>query len=225
MIIFAIWNQYSFNPLLAIIIIAGFLLGILSAISLHEFAHAWAAHRLGDDTAKHLGRLTLNPLAHIDPAGLFLFVIAGFGYSKPVEYNPRALKNDSDEVKIAIAGPLSNIIVALILALPYRIASAMGLDVSQNIIFVFLDMLVYMNIVLAVFNIIPVPPLDGSKVINYFLDADARESWERIGPMVLIALVLLNVMYRGGAYDILGRIMTPLIHIASLLVRGVPQIF
>jgi Zn-dependent protease len=224
MIIFTIWNQYSFDPLKAIVIIFGFMIGILSAISIHEFAHAWMAHRLGDNTAKHLGRLTLNPLAHIDPAGLFLFVIAGFGYSKPVEYNPHALKNESDEVKIAIAGPISNILLALIVAIPYRIATVSGIDISQNVIFIFLDMLVYMNIVLAVFNIIPIPPLDGSKIINYFLDADARESWERIGPFVLMILIFTGIMYRGGAYDILGRIMTPLIHIVSLLVRGVPQI-
>lgn len=225
MIILYIWNQYASDPLKALFIITGVVIGILSAISIHEFAHAWMANRLGDDTAKRLGRLSLNPLSHIDPLGLFLFVVAGFGFSKPVPYNGAALKHDTDEIKIALAGPASNLLVALVLALPYRFTTMFGVDITQTPTFMFIDAIVYMHIVLAVFNLIPIPPLDGSKVINYFLDFEAREMWERIGPMVLLFLVMSNILTGNSGLNILGRIMTPLIQVASLIVRGTPQLF
>lgn len=225
MIIIYIWNQYANDPLKALTLSLGIIIGILSALSFHEFSHAWMATRLGDDTAKRLGRLTLNPLAHIDPLGLFLFVVAGFGFGKPVPYSEFALEKDTDAIKIALAGPVSNLIIALILALPYRIAIMFGVDITQSISFTFIDTLVYMNIVLAVFNLIPIPPLDGSKVINFFLDIDTQMWWERIGPMVLLAVVLSSMMFRGTGLDLLDKIMTPLLHIASLIVRGTPQLF
>lgn len=205
--------------------ISGILLGIFGAITIHEYAHALMATRLGDDTAKHLGRLTLNPLAHIDPLGLFLFVMAGFGYGKPVPYNERALKHDTDEMKIALAGPAANVVVALVLALPYRIAIATGFDISQSSLMTFLDTIVYMNLVLGVFNLIPIPPLDGSKVLNYFLDDDARDMWQRYGSMLLLFLVFSNILLRGSGFNLLDRVLTPLLHIASFLVRGTPNLF
>ncbi len=225
MIIINLWEQYSYDPFRAILLIVGVLLGILMAIAVHEYAHAWEANRLGDDTAKRLGRLTINPLAHIDPTGLFLFILAGFGYSKPVPFNPNVLKSDKDEIKIAIAGPISNIILALILALPYRISLIIGLNVSQSLILTFLDTMVYMNLVLAIFNFIPIPPLDGSRVLNYFLAADARESWERIGPLVLAALIFASIFFGSSGFDPIGTIMTPLLNIASFIVRGAPILF
>ncbi len=225
MIILALWNQYAYDPAKAVIIIIGVLIGIFGAISVHEFAHAWMATRLGDPTAKHLGRLTLNPLAHIDALGLFLFVLAGFGYGKPVPYDERNLKHDTDEIKIALAGPAVNFLLALLLALPYRIATAFGIDISQSAAFVFLDTVVYMNLVLGVFNLIPIPPLDGSKVLNYFLDDDAREAYQRVGSVLLLVLVFSNLLFRGSGFNLLDHILTPLLHIASLLVRGTPQLF
>lgn len=226
MLILQLWQQFAYDPARAAMIIVGVLVGIFGAITIHEFAHAWEATRLGDDTAKHMGRLTLNPLAHIDPLGLFLFVMAGFGFGKPVPYNARALRSDTDEIKIALAGPAANLILAFLLALPYRIATLSGVDISQSYFITFMDTLVYMNLVLAVFNIIPIPPLDGSKVLNYFLDDDARDSWARIGPILLMALIFSDLVLRGsGGLTILNRILTPLLHLASFLVRGTPQLF
>ncbi len=226
MLILQLWSQYAHDPRQAITMIGGIIIGILLAIGVHEFAHAWMATRLGDDTAKHLGRLTLNPFAHIDLLGLFLFVVAGFGFGKPVPYNEHALRHDTDEMKIALAGPASNLIVAFILALPFRIATIFGLNIGQSLLFLFLDTLITMNIVLAVFNIIPIPPLDGSKVINYFLDDDAKEMWQRIGPTLLLFLVFSNIIFGGsGMFNPLNTIMTPLLRLANLLVRGAPQIF
>lgn len=226
MLVLSLWQQFAYDPTRAAIIILGVFIGIFGAITVHEFAHAWMATRLGDDTAKYLGRLTLNPLAHIDPLGLFLFVMAGFGFGRPVPYNERALKSDTDEIKIALAGPASNFILALILALPYRFATLFGIDISQSYLFIFMDILVYMNLVLAVFNLIPIPPLDGSKVINYFLADDVRENWQRIGPALLMILVFSDIVLRdAGGITILNRILTPLLHAASFLVRGTPQLF
>lgn len=226
MLIMQLWQQFATDPFRASVIILGVFIGIFSAITFHEFAHAWEATRLGDDTAKHMGRLTLNPFAHIDPLGLFLFVMAGFGFGRPVPYNSRALKGDKDEIKIALAGPGANLILAFLLAIPYRIATIAGLDISQSYFFTFMDTLIYMNLVLAVFNIIPIPPLDGSKVLDYFLDDEARESWARIGPILLMVLVFSNLIFGGsGGLNILSTILTPLLHLASFLVRGTPQLF
>jgi Zn-dependent protease len=204
---------------MAIAVILGIIFGILMAIGIHEFSHAWMATRLGDDTAKLMGRLTLNPFAHIDPLGIFLFLIAGFGFGKPVPYNDHALKHDTDEIKIALAGPISNIVTALILFLPARIMIMLGIDVTHSLGYLFLDALVSINIILAVFNIIPIPPLDGSKVLNYFLASDAKESFERIGPFLLIALVFSS-NFTGGSINVLSMVMNPLIAIANFIVRA-----
>lgn len=222
MLILQLWSLYASDPTTGILVVGGIIFGVFGAITIHEFSHALMATRLGDDTAKHLGRLTLNPLSHVDPLGLFLFIMAGFGYGKPVPYNPRHLKGDFDEIKIALAGPASNFLIAILLALPYRIAIMTGADVSQSGIIVFLDTVVYMNLVLGVFNLIPIPPLDGSKVLNYFLDDDARETWARLGPMVLLFLIFSGIIFRGSNLNLLDRILTPLLHFASLLVRGTP---
>ncbi len=219
MLLISIWQQYTNQPAMAIVVMLGIICGILMAIGIHEFSHAWMATRLGDDTAKVMGRLTLNPFAHIDPLGIFLFLIAGFGFGKPVPYNERALKHDTDEIKIALAGPISNIITALILFLPARIMIMLGIDVTHSLGYLFLDALVSINIILAVFNIIPIPPLDGSKVLNYFLASDAKESFERIGPFLLIALVFSS-NFTGGAINVLSLVMNPLIAIANFIVRA-----
>jgi Zn-dependent protease len=218
-LLISIWQQYTNQPAMAIVVMLGIICGILMAIGIHEFSHAWMATRLGDDTAKVMGRLTLNPFAHIDPLGIFLFLIAGFGFGKPVPYNERALKHDTDEIKIALAGPISNIITALILFLPARIMIMLGIDVTHSLGYLFLDALVSINIILAVFNIIPIPPLDGSKVLNYFLASDAKESFERIGPFLLIALVFSS-NFTGGAINVLSLVMNPLIAIANFIVRA-----
>lgn len=146
---------------------------ILSAI-FHEYAHGWVAYRLGDSTAKDAGRLTLNPLPHLDPIGtvilpLFLLFTAGMflGWAKPVPYNPYNLKDQRyGSLKVAIAGPSANLLIALILGLIIRFSSSQILSSYPTLIyfFSFLGLIVYINIFLALFNLIPVPPLDGSKI-------------------------------------------------------------
>jgi len=173
-------NLFS-SPFYAVVAI----IGLLLAITVHEFAHAWMANYLGDPTAKHLGRLTLNPFKHLDPLGTLFLLVAGFGWGKPVPYNPSNLRSDADEVKVALSGITANLLTALLLGIPLRIATAMGIAISSNIWLTIIEFLLEMNLVLIAFNIIPIPPLDGSKLIFPFISFNARMTFEQVGPILL----------------------------------------
>jgi Zn-dependent protease len=168
---------------------------LLVALPFHEFSHALAAYRLGDGTAKLLGRLTLNPLAHLEPIGAILILLVGFGWAKPTPYNPYNLRGGHyGEAIVSVAGPLSNLVLAAAAALPFRYILATDMDVP----FVVLEILhffVYINVLLAIFNLIPLPPLDGSKVLYAILDRETafrvRPVLEQYGPMILLALIFL----------------------------------
>ncbi len=181
-------------------------LAALLIISIHEFSHGYAAYKLGDNTAKNLGRLTLNPLKHLDLFGAICMVLFHFGWAKPVPINPRNLKNPKrDFALVALAGPLSNLIMAFISAFLYllaftllrRVAFEEG-DIMLNIAQTSLDF-VYIfhsiNIGLAIFNLIPVPPLDGSRILNVFLPPKAYfgiMKYEKIIYFVLIGWLFLG---------------------------------
>lgn len=197
-----------------------FLVALLLAITVHEFAHAFAATKCGDPTAKIEGRLTLNPLAHLDPLGtLFLFLV-GFGWGKPVPINPNYFKKKSDELKVAFAGIFANILLALILAIPIRIATLHGQIVESSLILSVLDIAVELNLILAAFNLIPIPPLDGSHLVEYFLNESAKISYQSIGPYILICVVLLD---RLANTSIIFGIMEPIVRFLSFIVKGVPS--
>lgn len=149
---------------------------ILYSIILHEVSHGFAALKLGDDTAKRMGRLTLNPLKHLDPVGsvflpVFLYLTTQgkfvFGWAKPVPYNPMFLKNPRrDSAFLALAGPLANFSLALIFGLPLRLINYWPV---LSMLIPFFSIIVFYNLILAIFNLIPIPPLDGSKILFYFL--------------------------------------------------------
>jgi Zn-dependent protease len=172
---------------------------LMIAMSIHEFAHGWVAFKLGDNTAKSMGRLTLNPLAHIDPFGtvilpLFIFIASGgrfiFGAAKPVPINYLALKNPKrDMVWIGLSGPLANILsaVALSLVLPF-IASLI-----PTLGFI-LRILIIINVVLGVFNLIPIPPLDGSRVVMGLLPQDLASAYAKIEPFGFFIIMLLIML-------------------------------
>ncbi len=201
------------SPFYAIIAI----IGLLFAITIHEYAHAWMANRLGDPTAKNLGRLTLNPISHLDPLGTLFLLIAGFGWGKPVPYNPSNLKNDSDEIKVALAGVAANFLFALILGIPLRIATLSGITIDTNLSLSALALILEMNLVLIAFNLIPIPPLDGSKLVFPFISFNVRLSYERIGPMILFAIIIASNFFGS---PLLTYYMDPVIRFLSFLVRG-----
>jgi Zn-dependent proteases len=175
---------------------------LLVAFPIHEFAHALVAYRLGDGTAKLMGRLTLDPRAHFDPMGGLLLAATvlltsfGFGWAKPTPYNPRNLQGGRwGEAIVSAAGPISNLILAVAGAIPLRYIYATGM--ATGLVELFLDFFVRINLVLMVFNLIPIPPLDGSKVLFAFLNP--RTAWqvrpvlEQYGFVILIAAMFLPI--------------------------------
>lgn len=168
-----------------------FVIAIVLGITVHEFMHAYAAHRLGDDTARLLGRLSLNPMAHLDPFGTLLLVLAGFGYGKPVPFNESRLRTTLGVAFVAFAGPLANVALAALCALPLRFGSASPLGGAYEQILV---EIVYWNCVLAIFNLLPIPPLDGANVVYGLLSPRQQYSWrtyQQYGPFLLLFLLLL----------------------------------
>lgn len=170
------------NPALFVAVVSALLL----AITVHEAAHAWVALRLGDDTAERLGRVTLNPLAHLDVMGTLMLLVVGFGWGKPVPVNPNALRSHWDELLVSLAGPFSNLITAALIALAVRI-----FPISDALL-VFFGMLLFYQIVLMLFNLIPIPPLDGSKLWKPFLSPSVFAQFEQFGPFILITLILFS---------------------------------
>jgi Zn-dependent protease len=178
---------------------------ILFALTFHEFAHAWSAKKLGDNTAERMGRLSLNPLVHLDPTGtvmIFITVMSGFGigWAKPVPVDPNNLRNPrQDMLWIALAGPVSNIILAVVFtAIFTSLTPAAGLtDLFRQMLLIGISI----NLVLAFFNLIPIPPLDGSKILMGLLpEAQARQysQLEMYGPMLLIGVIVGDQMLRLG---------------------------
>ncbi|MBI2415689.1 MAG: site-2 protease family protein [Candidatus Kerfeldbacteria bacterium] len=173
------------------------LITVLISIGIHEFCHALAGYLQGDDTAQREGRLTLNPLAHIDWLGLMLLVVAGFGWGKPTPFNPYNLKYKKwGSAIVSMAGPASNVVLALASLTAYKLAGFSNPLFDQiNLLAVFLLFMVQMNVVLFVFNLIPIPPLDGSKVLYTFLGYRRQNIivWlERNGFWLLLGLVFLG---------------------------------
>ena len=197
--------------------VVGIVLLVMLSTSIHEFSHAYAAHLLGDDTAKEHGRLTLNPLAHLDPVGSFLLPLIMalgngpvFAYANPVPYNPRRLRNPGrDDALVALAGPLSNVAQALVGAAIVRIMELAHVQYVMNGDVVYaLALYTYVNLTLAFFNLIPIPPLDGSKLVMPFLSDDARQAYYGLQRYSMaILLVILYGLPRFLGIDIVGFVM------------------
>ena len=186
-------------------IVLSFVLAIVVAISIHEFAHALAGYLMGDTTARDAGRLTLNPLSHLDPFGSLMLLLAGFGWGKPTPYNPYNLRYPKwGPALVALAGPAINLCGAIVSIAALVIVSRF-LDPS-NLLIVFLLFLFNVNLMLMVFNLIPIPPLDGSQLLFTILPArfnNLKITLMRNGPMILLGLILLD---RFGGFNIFGGI-------------------
>lgn len=185
--------------------------GIIVGLSFHEFAHAWVSDRLGDPTPRRQGRLTLNPLAHIDWLGFAALLLVGFGWGKPVQINPSYYKNRRrDEFLVGIAGVTMNLILAVLFSVPVRLlrnvymSSSVFAVVIENL-FMILVYAVMINLVLMVFNLIPCPPLDGWGIITQLFKLDRHEWWYPVyqrGTWILMFLII---------FDITDKILTPIV--------------
>jgi len=189
----------------------------LFALTFHELAHGYVAWRLGDPTAKDEGRLTMNPLKHLDPLGVLAFIIMKIGWAKPVPVNPMYFKNPRQGMLlVALAGPGANVVLAVISAILVKLL------ISVQILPFFIlqpiaGMLVasvWINIMLAVFNCLPIPPLDGSKVLLGVLPADMARSYEKLEPFGFILLLIL--FYLG----LISKVIMPIIRFANTLLLG-----
>ena len=167
---------------------------LLFALVFHEYSHGWVANKLGDPTAKYAGRLTLNPMAHLDLFGSLMILFVGFGWAKPVPVDSRYLANPrTDMMKIAFAGPAANLLLAFIAGSLIRLTGNMGVLSSMLIMFA------QINIMLAVFNMIPIPPLDGSQIFSGLMirhNPDLVIKLQVYGPQILMGLILFGMLTR-----------------------------
>lgn len=207
----------SLGSLIDIII---FIPAILIALSFHEFAHGFVAYRLGDPTPKLQGRLTLNPMKHLDPIGTLLLIVAHFGWAKPVQVNPYYFEGDRKRgmMIVALAGPFANVVLAYLGALFLSLIIKEVLPYN-GIVALFLQDLVQINLILAAFNLIPVPPLDGSKILAGILPGSTGEFFYRLeqyGPLILMLLIVTGTTQ---------RIFLPIVNVLAKIIftaTGIP---
>ncbi len=201
--------------------------GVLIAITFHEFAHAFVADKLGDDTARREGRISLNPKDHLDPVGTLMLLVAGFGWGKPVHVDPRnytrRMSMEKGEALVSIAGPVMNFIIAFVFALIYYAIykfASIGFLTSTigNATMAIIGTAVSINIGLGVFNLIPLPPLDGSKVIIPFLPTNAKYWFINHEQIFYIAFVILWIT------GLAGTIITPAISAVSNAILGIAKL-
>jgi len=201
---------------------------LVVAFTIHEFSHAWVATRYGDNTPRLNGRLTLNPLAHLDPIGSLVLLTAGFGWAKPVPINPYVLTRRSSAAVmwVSLAGPTSNLAMAVIAAIPFMlglVAIGEAFIPSQSILPTmpqFLYEFVYINLVLFLFNLIPIAPLDGEKILSYFMPppiSTFMDTIRPIGPIILLAVAVIGPLV---GLNLLGAILGPPLNALLQLLLG-----
>lgn len=230
-------DLFDIDAFAAIVFISAIITALILGISFHEFSHAFVADTLGDGLPRRMGRVTLNPLAHLDPMGTILMLAVGFGWGKPVPVNPNATRNPKASLGLtAAAGPLSNFAVAAVAGLPIkldmvpwsspfnqfnlRLLSAGGWALDEYLS-VYLSAIVLFSLILGVFNLIPIAPLDGFKVAVGFLPREISNSFaqlEQYGPLILITLFLLPFF---TGYFLLFEIMEPVIKFLADIFAGV----
>lgn len=202
--------------------------GVIIAITFHEFAHAYAAYKLGDDTPRMQGRLNLNPLSHMDPIGFVLLIFAHIGWGKPVQINPRNFDRkysmSAGEAIVSVAGPVMNFVLALVFTIIYFVVLKFipGIMLTQwgGVIITILISTIVVNVGLGVFNLIPLPPLDGSKIFRNFMSYNVKEWLDRYERVFYIIFLVLWIT------GLAGEIISPIItYIANGLVSLVGMLF
>ncbi len=242
MLFFRYLDRLDNDPLAALIFFGALVTALVVGISFHEFSHAYIADSMGDSLPRSRGRVTLNPLAHLDPAGTIFLFLVGFGWGKPVPVNPNVSRNPKAMMAIvAGAGPVSNFLVATLAGLPLQLGlvpwlSPFNFAVLDRFLFVgfgfdeylglYLSAIVLISIILGVFNLLPIFPLDGHRVIPAFLTDQATHSYmqfqNRYGFFILIALIALPFL-TGGQFGVLFEVMSPIINVLARLFAGIDE--
>lgn len=208
----------------AVVVILSRCFVVFCCMPIHELAHGWVAYKLGDNTAKSQGRLTLNPLAHLSPLGTIMIFLFGIGYANPVPVNPRYFKNQKGGMALtALAGPVSNLLMGFISIFAFYALSSFGLmsSTAGYAVCYFFYFAASVNVSLAVFNLLPIPPLDGSKILAVVLPNRAYNKYMMYERYVMIALlVLLAIGVLDGVIAFLSGIMMKLISIIPALIFG-----
>lgn len=242
MLFFRYLDRLDNDPLAALIFFGALVTALVVGISFHEFSHAYVADSMGDGLPRSRGRVTLNPLAHLDPAGTIFLFLVGFGWGKPVPVNPNVSNNPKAMMAIvAGAGPVSNFLVAALAGLPLQLGlvewlSPFNFAVLDRFLFVgfgfdeylglYLSAIVLISIILGVFNLLPIFPLDGHRVIPAFLSDQAAHTYmqfqSRYGFFILIALIALPFL-TGGQFGVLFEVMSPIINVLARLFAGIDE--
>lgn len=210
---------------LSVPILISRIITLLIAFTFHEFAHAAVANALGDQTPRMHGRLTLNPLAHLDMMGTLTLLFAGFGWAKPVPINPYALKRRSNAgvMLVSLAGPLSNLLLAVLAAIPLRfrwVPLTMGTSQFLPTLGEFLLEFLFVNLALFLFNLIPLAPLDGEKVIAFFLPGHWEDALDRIRPYSPVILIVIIFVLPMIGFDLIDLIIRqPLMALTRFLIN------
>jgi len=194
---------------------------LIVGITVHEFSHALAARAQGDPTPQLQGRLSLNPLKHLDPLGTIFLLVAGFGWGRPVQFDPRYLNNPRiGSVIVGLAGPAANLLLVVVFGVLLRVLALSGAITPESGVFVLFSALLLMNLVLLIFNLIPIPPLDGSKLLLALLPVSARgfSVWlQRYGTFLLFGLLIADAL---APFSVLGWIFQTLINFTVSLAFG-----
>jgi Zn-dependent protease len=213
------------------VLFGSLLTALITGIALHEASHAFTADRLGDSTARMMGRVTLNPLRHLDPLGSLLLLLVGFGWGKPVPVNPSRLRNgpETGRAMVAAAGPLMNLLIAVLAALPFQLGlvewelrgaiSSWGANEYASL---YLGALIVINVLLAVFNLLPIAPLDGFAVALGLMPRDMGRSFARLEKYGLLILMLLIMLPIATNYQVPGlwSVMGPVVERVTDLIVG-----
>jgi Zn-dependent protease len=234
-LIFTYAELLSQSLFLFIVFFGAVVTALVVGITFHEFSHAFIAERLGDNTARSMGRISLNPVRHLDPFGTIFLFIAGFGWGKPVPVNPYRLRNgpQAGRAMVAGAGPLSNVLLAFLASLPIQFdlvawrspflipSRLVGWGV-EDYVGLYLSSVIIFNVILAIFNLLPVSPLDGFSVALGILPRDLAYSFSRLeayGPGILMLIIVLPFL-TGGQVSLLAEIISPVINAITEFLSG-----
>ena len=214
--IFIVLREFQDNPAALFAFVAAWVVAIVTGLAFHEFCHAWSAYQLGDDYAARQGRMTLNPLKHLDPIGSVLLLVVGIGWAKPTPVIPSRLRYGPVRggAIVSAAGPLSNFVIAAIAALPLKVGwidsvasfDDIGSATAMETVGLFLQFIIFMNVLLGVFNLIPIPPLDGFDVIQPALPREVRQALQpmRQWGMGILMILFILPLATGGNINPLG---------------------